>query len=57
MFVESYVYMYLDNIPDGIGQNGMVRGIRKLEWHFSKSNFCNVISPTGENYNGIDTIN
>jgi hypothetical protein len=29
----------------------------KLEWHISKLDFCNGISPNGESYNGIYPIN
>jgi hypothetical protein len=29
----------------------------ELEWHMSKSSFCNDISPNGENCSGIDLIN
>ena len=31
--------------------------MKKLEWHISKFGFCNGISPTYENCNGIDPIN
>jgi hypothetical protein len=41
----------------GIGRNGIVGGMRKLKWHIYKFDFCNGISPIGENCNGIDPIN
>jgi hypothetical protein len=33
------------------------RGMSKLEWHISKFDFCNGISPKYESCNGIDPIN
>jgi hypothetical protein len=38
-------------------QNGMGTSMRNLEWHISKSYFCNGISPNGESCNDIDPIN
>jgi hypothetical protein len=52
-----YVWQYRSYIWTGIGRNGIDRGIRKLEWHFSKFGFCNGISPIGENCNGMNPIN
>jgi hypothetical protein len=35
----------------------MTRGIRKLEWHIYKFDFCNGIFSNCESCNGIDPIN
>ena len=40
-----------------IEDNGMGKGMRKLEWHFSNLRFCNDIFPTYEISSGIDPIN
>jgi hypothetical protein len=55
--VQMYVREYRSCIWIGIGRNGIARGMRKLEWHISKFGFCNGISSTSENYNGINPIN
>jgi hypothetical protein len=38
-------------------QNGIDRGMSKLEWHISKFDFCNDISPKYESCNDINPIN
>jgi hypothetical protein len=59
-YVQEYkcIYKSIWNcIWIGIEQNGITRGISKLEWHISKFDFYNGISPNGESYNGINPIN
>jgi hypothetical protein len=41
----------------GNDQSGILRGIEKLQWHFSKLCFCNGIFPKCKSCNGIDPIN
>jgi hypothetical protein len=38
-------------------QNSIDRGMSKLEWHISKFDFCNDISPKYESCNDINPIN
>jgi hypothetical protein len=47
----------IGHICFGKYHNGIDRGMKKLEWHISKSCFCNGIFPKCESYNGIDPIN
>jgi hypothetical protein len=41
----------------GIGENGIDRSMRKLEWHISNFDFCNGIFSSCESCNDIDPIN
>lgn len=55
--VHAEIHVFYEHLLVLNGQNGIDEGIRNLEWHFSKSSFCNDISPTGEMESGIDPIN
>jgi hypothetical protein len=57
MGVHMYVQEHRSCIWTGIGRNGIARGMMKLEWHISKFDFYNGISPTSKKYNGINPIN
>jgi hypothetical protein len=41
----------------GIGENGIYRSMRKLEWHISNFGFYNDIFSSCGSYSGIDSIN
>ena len=57
LYSNTNVYMqYWSCLWTGIGRNGIVRGMRKLEWHIYEFGFCNGIPTTCENCNGINPI-
>jgi hypothetical protein len=56
-YVHTEIHVLFEPLFLSTAQNGIHRGIGELEWHISKFSFCNGISPSGENWSGIDPIN
>jgi hypothetical protein len=56
-YVHTEIHVLFEPLFLSSAQNGIHRGIGELEWHISKFSFCNGISPSGENWSGIDPIN